>query len=386
MVQQRSVVWPEPMGRRRAFGWTAGLAALAGGALWSGPAPLRAAGLAPRSERFAALQRPAQLLRQPDRAVLLAGCPAGRRVVVVGERGVALWSDDGGRRWQQAEVPVSVTLTAVAFADERRGWAVGHGGVVLASVDGGQRWEKRIDGRELAALALQAARAEAGEHASGADPQAHPQVKAAELLVADGPDKPLLALCVLGPDHIVVIGAYNLAFESQYGGRRWVPMMARWPNPKALHLYALAVQADTWLVAGEQGLMLRSQDGGKRFERVALPYAGSWFTLVAPRPGQWLVAGLRGHAYASRDDGANWQALDGAPPAGFVGALSLGDGRVLLTNQAGQLLLADPGRSNALSLLPGPALPPPAQVLRSPDGALLALGLAGVQRMPFPIP
>ena len=33
--------------------------------------------------------------------------------------------------------PVSVTLTAVRFADATHGWAVGHGGVVLATADGG---------------------------------------------------------------------------------------------------------------------------------------------------------------------------------------------------------------------------------------------------------
>ena len=55
---------------------------------------------------------------------------AGERLVVVGQRGHILYSDDAGRRWQQAEVPVSSDLVAVHFPSASQGWAVGHDGVV----------------------------------------------------------------------------------------------------------------------------------------------------------------------------------------------------------------------------------------------------------------
>ncbi len=41
---------------------------------------------------------------------------AGERVIAVGQRGHILFSDDGGKHWQQAAVPVSADLTAVNFA------------------------------------------------------------------------------------------------------------------------------------------------------------------------------------------------------------------------------------------------------------------------------
>ena len=67
-------------------------------------------------------------------AVVRAG--GGRRLVAVGERGLAIHSDDDGQSWAQAEVPVGCTLTALRFADERRGWATGNLGVVLGGALG----------------------------------------------------------------------------------------------------------------------------------------------------------------------------------------------------------------------------------------------------------
>ena len=200
------------------------------------------------------------------------------------------------------------------------------------------------------------------------------------MLVADGPDKPLLDLHVSGDGRLFVVGAYNLAFDSSDFGAHWSAALSRMDNPKSQHLYALAVRGQTWLIAGEQGLLMRSGDGGQSFRRLASPYAGSWFALSAAGDRQWIVAGLRGHAYRSTDDGESWSPLAGAPPASFVSATALPDGGVLLANQAGQLFTAHDGP--ALTLLPMPNLPPLTQALALPGGDLLALSMAGALRLP----
>ena len=71
---------------------------------------------------------------------------AGSRLVVVGERGHILYSDDTGDTWQQAKVPTRQMLTAVHFPSPKLGWAVGHDGLVLATVDGGEHWVLQRDG------------------------------------------------------------------------------------------------------------------------------------------------------------------------------------------------------------------------------------------------
>jgi len=328
---------------------------------------------------FPALERPAMQVRAPERTVLQAAVMAGTRVVAVGERGIVLLSDDAGVHWHQAkDVPISTTLTAVRFIDAKLGWAVGHGGVILHSNDGGETWIRQADGRVLAKVALEAAQQRA--NAAPNDAAAARQLKSAQLLVDDGPDKPLLDLHFIDARHGFVIGAYNLFFETTDGGATWMSVMGRIENPKSLHLYAIRAQGAAVYIVGEQGLMMRSQDAGRSFQTLVSPYNGSWFSIVAMRNGTLVTAGLRGNAYYSPDQGLTWSRIEGAAPVSFVSAVALTGNTVLLTNQAGQLLTSRAG--GALSILGMPSLPPLSDVLPLPSGGLLAVGMAGAILLP----
>ena len=89
----------------------------------------------------AAAQRAAVESRLAAASLLLDGSAAGSRLVVVGERGHILYSDNKGATWAQAQVPVQVMLTAVRMLDEQTGWAVGHDAVILRTRDGGGTWQ-----------------------------------------------------------------------------------------------------------------------------------------------------------------------------------------------------------------------------------------------------
>ena len=78
----------------------------------------------------AALVQPALVTPKALQGAMLAVGAAGTRLVAAGERGIVLYSDDAGKSWRQAAVPVSVSLTALQFVDGKNGWAVGHQGVV----------------------------------------------------------------------------------------------------------------------------------------------------------------------------------------------------------------------------------------------------------------
>lgn len=293
-------------------------------------------------------------------------------MVAVGERGVVALSDDSAITWRQARhVPTSTTLTAIRFADAKNGWAVGHGGVILVTQDGGEHWTLQADGRSLAALT---------ESAAGTRTNQGVPAKATSQLVTDGPDKPLLDLHVTDTQHLFVVGAYNLAFASDDGGSSWHSALNRMDNPKSQHLYAMAVRGPVWMIAGEQGLLMRSRDGGRSFQRLVSPYAGSWFALAASGQNEWTVAGLRGHVFRSTDDGNTWASLTGAPPTSFVSAVGQTDGTVLLANQAGQLYTTR--RGGVLIPVPVSNLPPLTQAVVMPDGNLLALSMVGALRLP----
>lgn len=322
-------------------------------------------GRADTSVVFPALDRPAMAVRAPEHAVLLAATLAGTRIVAVGERGIVVLSDDGAHTWRQARaVPVSVTLTALQFVNERVGWAVGHGGVVLRTDDAGETWVRQADGRTLAQAAYSVG-----------------QSKWAQALLDEGPDKPLLDVRFVDARRGYVIGAYNLAFETRDGGATWSSLMDRLDNPRGSHLYSIAVRGDSLFIAGEQGVMFRSRDGGASFEPLHSGYAGSWFSIVASTDRGLVAAGLRGNAMYSPDDGQTWRAIEGAPPVTLVAGATLPDGQVLLVNQGGQLLATRAG-APFLSLPAPAALPPPSALLLLPDGGMLIVGLTGAIRLP----
>jgi photosystem II stability/assembly factor-like uncharacterized protein len=297
---------------------------------------------------------------------MLAVTRAGPRLVAVGERGTVLLSDDGAKSWRQASVPVQVTLTAVRFVDARVGWAAGHLGVILKSEDGGETWSKQLDGVQAAKLVA----------ASGDE--------RARRFADEGPDKPFFDLDFIDAQHGFAVGAYNLAFATIDGGRHWTPMLSRLPNPKSLHLYGVRAVGGHVYIAGEQGLLMASDDGGERFAALPSGYKGSYFGLLAARSGALIAYGLRGNAWRSADQGASWTRLDTGLQSSISAALELEGGELALLSQTGELLRSrDDGRSFAKSAPSGGPLPA-AGVAATPDGALVIASLRGMRRQPSP--
>lgn len=323
------------------------------------------------------LSTAAMPMAQAERAVFIDLARAGARLVAVGERGLILLSDDHGKSWRQASVPVSVGLAAVQFADAQHGWAVGHAGVILATRDGGESWQLQLDGRSAAQLELEAARRDLAD-ALDVD-AAEVRVQAAERLQAEGPDKPLLALAFTDATHGLVVGAYGLAFRTEDGGATWHSLVGQIDNPLGLHLYAITRQGDYWFLAGEQGYLARSADRGRSFQELDSPYSGSFFTLASGPNDSLLVAGLKGHAFVSHDRGASFEPLPVRVPISFNQAIRLHDGRMLLANQGGMLFRAASGE--ALKPFGKPLGLPISSLIQAADGSLVFAGFTGLSRV-----
>ncbi|WP_416425102.1 YCF48-related protein [Pseudomonas sp. App30] len=319
-----------------------------------------------------ALSTPAVLTAKSDRAVLQAITRAGQRMVAVGERGLVLLSDDNGQSWRQASVPVGCTLTAVQFVDAANGWAVGHAGVILHSSDGGERWTVQLDGRQAAQLELTAASAEA------TDVAAQQRISAARRLVEDGADKPFLALAFADANHGTAVGAFGLAFHTDDGGATWASWMGRLPNPQGLHLYAVAQAGQQIYLVGEQGLVLRSGDGGERFDALASPYEGSYFSAALLPAGGLVIAGLRGKVFFSDDQGQSFRPVTGSA-AVSVNAITMTGDRLMFVDQAGGVFQSDVTKLH-LTPLQTPPGHPLTDVAQAPDGSLTGVGFTGVTR------
>lgn len=324
----------------------------------------------------AALDRPALLSSKAAGRAMLTLAHAGTRLVAAGERGIVLYSDDGGAQWKQVATPTSVTLVALRFADDKHGWAVGHMGVILRTEDGGLTWVKQLDGIRAANLVAQAAQ-------RSGDAQATAR---AEQLLADGPDKPFFDLHVESATTAFVVGAFNLAFRTDDGGASWVPWQDHIENPKALHLHSMRRVGKALLIVGEQGLMLRSMDDGEHFRALAPPHVGTWFGLLQTRAGQLIAYGLRGNAYISADAGGHWEKLQTGTVASISAATQLSDGRVVLASQAGELLVAQSDPAGALTVfkpMAGKAGLPVTDVVQATAGSLALASLRGVATTPL---
>lgn len=314
-----------------------------------------------------ALVRPAVSTALGPRSFMLGSASAGERLVAAGERGLILLSDDNGSSWKQAPVPVGVTLTAVAFADSKNGFAIGHGGTVLSTDDGGDSWSVRLSGDVLAKIVLAAAVASGDEAA----------VFSAQRLVDDGPDKPLLDLNVISAEQVVVVGAYGIALSTDDGGQSWSSWVDRFENPGGLHIYTIRRDGPRVLMAGEMGMVWLSEDGGQTFQWLETPYEGSFFTAELLGNQGIVLAGLRGNVWRSANNGSDWTQLNSPVSASITASLKRADDTLLMVNQAGMVMAL---KGDALIPITKRHFPPLNNLLET-NGALLVVGARGLMSL-----
>ncbi|PWC30940.1 YCF48-related protein [Azospirillum sp. TSO22-1] len=331
------------------------------------------------------LQTPALMSGRAARSLLLGVARAGTRVVAVGERGIVVFSDDGGVSWRQAAVPVSVTLTAVHFPTPRFGWAVGHDGVVLHTADGGATWSRRFDGDMANTLVL--ADALERRDALAADPNADPAAhEAAELAVEDataggefGPSRPLLGVWFRDEAYGIVVGSYGQVFRTRDGGRNWHALGRRTGNVEGLHVNAIAATpSDALLMAGEGGRVYRSADGGDGWEVFDLGTQAPLYGALALSDGDreaLLAFGFGGRIYR-QEDGAWWAVASPTGRTLVAGAIQ-GGTLTLVDSAGGTVVSTDGGRSFQAKTPPGAV--PVTGMAAVGEGQWIFVGMGGAR-------
>ena len=294
--------------------------------------------------------------------LLLDIAKAGERLVTVGYRGHIIYSDDEGKTWQQAQVPVSVLLNAVSFVDENHGWAVGHSGVILHTSDGGKTWLTQFDGNAANKMIItqaeqrvevmmekvdQASEDELGDLEYALE-DAHYALEDARLDAEVGASKPFLDVLFSSRKEGFAVGAYGYFFKTKDGGESWENYGTRIQNPDRFHLNAInIVKGGALFIVGEAGIIFRSKDGGESWESVDSPYGGSFFGVVGTHERDAVIAfGLRGHLYRSQDAGNTWKAIDSGSEGTLMSAAISQEGDISVVGNSGTVLFSkDGGRS-----------------------------------------
>jgi photosystem II stability/assembly factor-like uncharacterized protein len=157
----------------------------------------------------------------------------------VGERGSILYTADGGKSWNAQKSGVTYPLFDVDFIDQQNGWAVGHWGTILLTTDGGQQWRER---------------------------------PLATVLKDRGQIEPAVLQDIIDPTTGAVI-----AKKGQLLSRDQVSEIlekgvtdARIREDVILNAVTFFDAAHGW-IAGEQGRVLRTEDGGQTWENTYVP-------------------------------------------------------------------------------------------------------------------
>jgi photosystem II stability/assembly factor-like uncharacterized protein len=303
---------------------------------------------------------------------------AGNRIVAVGQRGHVVYSEDGGRTWVQAKVPVSSDLVAVTFPTPSHGWAVGHDGVVLHSTDAGATWVRQLDGRSASQAML--AYYTTAKDGLGSPEQAAKLVDESKRFAEQGAENPFLDVWFEDERTGFAVGVFNLIFRTDDGGKTWQPWFHRTENPKTLHLYAIRPAGGQLYVVGEQGLLLKLDAQSGHFRALELPYNGTLFGITGSAKSV-VVFGLRGNAFRSADGGKTWQKIETGLQVGLTSGAA-DAGRMVLVSQAGHVLVSnDDGASFKALKIERPL--PAAAVVGTDKDALVIAGPRGVHAQPL---
>jgi photosystem II stability/assembly factor-like uncharacterized protein len=251
------------------------------------------------------IQRHCLLKTLSPKSLLLDIAILKDEVLVVGERGHILKSQDNGVSWRQITTPTRATLTNVFFVDDRNGWASGHSGIILSTNDAGDKWTRISE-----------------------------------------PDAEVSYFDAFFEDELngFFVGSYGEYAKTNDAGRTLENESVNDDEP---HFYTIEESPNgTLFLAGEMGQMHRSTNKGKSWKNLNFPYEGSIFDILCIDDNTVLAFGLRGNIFRSTDGGNHWNEAPNNEQSMLTAGIILASGNILLSTVADKILMSnDQGQS-----------------------------------------
>lgn len=284
---------------------------------------------------------PAALHPSAQVTTLLDATKAGDSVVAVGDHGVVLLSEDGGKSFRQADkVPTRTTLTAVFFINSQTGWAVGNQGTVLVTNDGGETWVRtRGSPDELA----------------------------------------LFSVWFKDEKQGFAAGRFATLLETTDGGNNWKPVNILSENDELeRNLFQVFPGRNGRIhIAAEAGAVYTSEDGGDTWSMTDTGYLGSFWSGVALKDGTLVLVGMRGTIYTSEDGGTRWQKRESGSRSSFTDIIERSDGSLIAVGLNGVIARSKNGSGPFVASV-HPERVSLTAVIEQPDGEDLLFGKSGL--------
>ncbi len=252
---------------------------------------------------------------------LLLDIAAAKHLVMVGERGHILLSDDG-QQFTQAVVPTTATLTATTIVGDNI-WAVGHDATILHSADAGKTWQVQLSKPKI--------------------------------------ERPFLDVHFFDSRHGIAVGAYGMFYRTEDGGEHWrSELHAALLDPYDReyleqlreededfynqelgsilpHLNRLSAANGRLYLAGEAGTLAVSDDEGKTWQRFEVDYAGSFFDIAPLDNNTMMAVGLRGNIFVMRTPG-EWEYVKTCSTSTLNSIMVLSDTKVAALGNNGMIV------------------------------------------------
>lgn len=245
----------------------------------------------------------------------------GGEGVAVGAGGAISESKDGGKTWKAvAESPTDLALLSVA----KRGAhtiAVGQSGVVAVAQDG--KWQT-VDAGSKARLLSVDVNSSGLAIVGGQFGTVLKSADGGKTWATSAPDWSLLALedhfgtgeptiyaaSVTESGQITIAGEFGVMMRSDDGGANWRVVRAIDPTAPTLHAMHLveAGKGNSYAV-GQSGALLVSTDGGETWSQCDIATKLNFLGVAASPSGHVVVTGMR-VMYRSENHGMSWVAVD----------------------------------------------------------------------------
>ncbi|MGF6916022.1 WD40/YVTN/BNR-like repeat-containing protein [Paraburkholderia sp. 40] len=240
-----------------------------------------------------------------------------RSAIAVGDDGVALITDDGGKSWKPVDTPkskIANKLMRVKTEPDGHAIAVGEGGVIVRSTDYGRHW-----------VSVRSEEDEAWNDVGLRDGHGWIVGERGRILLSNDDGRSwrevtsplkssLMSVSFKSAKDGVAVGLNGVILASHDGGQTWVQKPFELPDqPQAggspqtsdgsttlyqrgrtEHLLCVVWDGERWIAAGTKGVIAVGDADGDHWRGTRLtPDDRHWYTAIVPYRGRYLLSGSR---------------------------------------------------------------------------------------------